>query len=403
MHATTWTLGNHGVVPRLVTAALLATTLLAGAERVLARSVAVAVDEEDGGASVTLIDTRSPWPARTGTVAIGRDSILRTHGRVLYALSRSDGRLRVVDPHRGRVLHRVDVGADGAPEDVAVIGKRRAYVTRRDATHLLRVDPTTGKSSEVVDLRPLAGPDGIPDMGTMARHGNRLFVQLRRLNAEGPAPFDAPAMLAVVDLRSETLLDVDPERPGVQGIELAGTPPKFKMQAAAAAQRLFVSATGGFFDQGGIEAVDLGTLRSLGLVLREEDGQAGADVGAFVMTERDVGYLTFSTDLLLSSHLVRFRPGVGVVSGELHVTLDYFVPAILHDRPSGQLFVIDGGVRPAGVFVFDAVSGERRNDQIIETDGFPTDAVLLPGSVRVREVEAVRPERAPRLPRSPTL
>lgn len=184
----------------------------------------------------------------------------------------------------------------------------------------------------------------------------------------------------MVDLRNDTLVDVDPTRDGVQAIELAGTPAKFKMQVTRSPQRLFVSATGGFFDAGGIEAVDLDTLRSLGLILREDEGQAGADVGAFVMVQPNLGYLTFSTDLLLSSHLVRFVSG-DVVSGELHVTLDYFVTAILHDRATRQLFLIDGGVRPAGVFAFDAEWGTKLTHEPIETDGFPTDAVLVAGKV----------------------
>jgi hypothetical protein len=98
------------------------------------------------------------------------------------------------------------------------------------------------------------------------------------------------------------------------------------------------------------------------------------------MTTPDVGYLTFSTDLLLSSHLVRFEAGRGVVSGELHVTLNYFVPALLHDRRTGQLFLLDGGVRPSGVFVFDAESGARSTETPIETGGVPSDAVFVPGT-----------------------
>lgn len=159
-----------------------------------------------------------------------------------------------------------------------------------------------------------------------------------------------------------------------------------------------MSATGGFFDAGGIEEIDLASLRSLGLILREEEGQAGADVGAFVMLRPGLGYLTFSTDLLLSSHLVRFVPG-SVVTGELHVTLDYFVTAILHDVASRQLFLIDGGVRPAGVFAFDAASGKKETTEPLETDGFPTDAVFVAGSVGRGDVETIVPASASRLAR----
>lgn len=363
-----------------------------------ARAVAVAIDEDGGGASVALIDVRRPWRTRTGTVPIGRDSVLRARGRMVYALSRRDGTLRVVDPHRGRTLHVVELGASSNAEDLEVVSPRRVYVTRRDASRLLRVDPTTGETREVTDLATFADADGIPDLGAMIAHRGRLYIQVRRVHPDGPEFFTKPAMIAVVDLRDDTLIDADPLRPGVQAIELAGTAPKFKMQITTSPHRLFVSATGGFFDAGGIEAVEVASLRSLGLILREEEGQAGADVGAFVMLRPDLGYLTFSTDLLLSSHLVRFVPG-SVVTGELHVTLDYFVTAILHDVASRQLFLIDGGVRPAGVFVFDAASGKKATPEPIETDGFPTDAVFVAGSVGRGEVETIVPASVSRLAR----
>ena len=98
----------------------------------------------------------------------------------------------------------VDLGAASAPEDVAVVSPRRVYVTRRDATHLLRVDPTTGETEEVVDLGVLADADRIPDLGTMAIHRGRLFVQVRRTNFDAPELATLPATIAVIDLRDDT-------------------------------------------------------------------------------------------------------------------------------------------------------------------------------------------------------
>jgi hypothetical protein len=371
--------GMHsGFRPAACRAAL--SVLLLCATSAEARSVAVAVNEPGGGASVALIDALPPWPYQTASVPIGRDSVLRARGQRIYALSREEGRLHVVVPHRREARAVIDLGARSAPEDLVVLDRRRAYVSRAGATHLLRIDPMAGEMRDVVDLSVLADADGIPDMGRMARHRDRLFVQLRRLSSAGPGPFERPAMLAVVDLRTESLMDADPDRPGVQGIELAGTAPRFAMQTLR--NRLYLSATGGFFDEGGIEEIDLGALRSRGLLIREADGQSGADAGAFVLTTPDTGYLTFSTDLLLSSHLVQFERDRGVVSNELHVTLDYFVPTLLHDRPRRQLFLIDGGAAVPGVFVFDALSGEKLTRDAIPTGGVPTDAILIPGRVR---------------------
>jgi hypothetical protein len=56
-------------------------------------------------------------------------------------------------------------------------------------------------------------------------------------------------------------------------------------------------------------------------------------------------------------------------------------PAALpeRDRPTDQLFVLDGGVTPSGVFVFDAESGAPTSGRRIETCGVPSDEVFVPG------------------------
>jgi hypothetical protein len=229
-----------------------------------------------------------------------------------------------------------------------------------------------------VDLSIFADDDGVPDMGTMTVHEGRLFVQLLRIDLDSPSGFVPPAYLAVVDIASEQLIDVDPVAPGVQAVELQGTAPKGKMQIVEPTRTLFVSATGAFFDQGGLEMIDLDTLQSAGLVIREADSQVGADLGAFVMVTPQSGYLTFSTDLLTSSHLKPFTLSGGVEPGpELHVALGYFVPILLHDPATNTLYFPEGGFGGDGVHVFDALTGERLTRDLLATSGPPTDLVLL--------------------------
>jgi hypothetical protein len=140
-----------------------------------------------------------------------------------------------------------------------------------------------------------------------------------------------------------------------------------------------VSATGGFFDAGGLEAVDLVRLRSKGLVVREDSGLVGADLGAFVMITPRRGYLTYSTDLLLFSHLHEFRVTKrGLELGpELHVSLDYFVPAMVYHRRSDTLFVPDGSFGQEGVNAFRGADGVRLTGSPMSTPGPPTDLVLF--------------------------
>jgi len=55
-------------------------------------------------------------------------------------------------------------------------------VTRYESRWLYRVDPTTGRGFDAVDLGPLADGDGLPEMSMMARDGLHLFIQIQRLD-----------------------------------------------------------------------------------------------------------------------------------------------------------------------------------------------------------------------------
>lgn len=124
--------------------------------------------------------------------------------------------------------------------------------------------------------------------------------------------------------------------------------------------------------------VHLDSLQSLGLAVRESDGQVGADLGAFVLVTPERGYLTFSTDLLTSSHLYPFTMTGGVIPGpELHSALSYFVTTLVHDPPTDTLFFPEAGYGGEGAHVFDALTGERLTTEIIATTGTPSDLALL--------------------------
>ncbi|MBM4265848.1 MAG: hypothetical protein FJ144_04430 [Deltaproteobacteria bacterium] len=328
------------------------------------------------------IDVRAPWAFETAAIETGSAPTLHFGGGLLFATSAQAGTVTIIDPHAWEVLRVVSLGEGSEPDDVSAVSRRRAYVSRRGATHLLRLDPCTGETAEGIDLRPLADADGIPDLGSTVRDGRRLFVQVRRLNGDAPGGFEHPAQIGVIDLATEELVDVDAQTAGVQGIALEGTLPKTRMQVVRSPRRLVVGASGGFFDEGGIELIDLATLDSLGLVVREADAQVGADLGSFVMTKRDRGYLTYSTDLLLSSHLHQFAVDGTVVPEQLHVSVDYFAPALAHDPPSQNLFVPEAGFGAEGVHVFDARTGRQLTEELIRTSGPPSDLVIVEGGSR---------------------
>ncbi len=366
---------------RRLAGALLALVALVLVANPGAAQLAVAGEDFDAGvARLRALRTRPPWSPRPAVVSTGAEAVLSRAGRGrLVSLSRGDGTVTVVSTAGWRIRRSFDLGAASGLEDIAVAGPCTAFLTRRRATHLLRLDLCSGATAEVVDLSPFADPDGIPDLGAMIVHEGRLFVQIRRANQDTVRRFVAPPYLAVVDLASETLIDVDAALPGVQAIALSGTAPKHRMQVVEATRRLYVSATGGVMDEGGLEAIDLDTLRSAGLVIREVDGKVGADLGPFVFVTPEAGYLTFTTDFDLSSHLTRFTLTGGVEFGQLHVSVGYAVPALAADPVTDTLFLPDGEFDRQGVHVFRASTGERltAKDEPIATGGRPSDVLLL--------------------------
>ena len=165
--------------------------------------------------------------------------------------------------------------------------------------------------------------------------------------------------------------------PGVQAIELQGTAPKLKMQVAPGTRRLFVSATGDFFDSGGIEMIDLDSLQSIGYAAGEAEDQLGADLGPFAMVTSDAGYLAFSTDLAISTHMLPFSVTGGVEHGPaVYEDIGYFAPVIRFDELSDNFFVPQGSM-DFGIHVFDATTGTRQTTDAVALGGPPADMTLL--------------------------
>lgn len=328
---------------------------------------------------VSGMTTRYPWQYVGKPIVVGTDSVLACANKKFYILSRSHGTVTAVKPGLPNTRRVFSLGRDAQVMDIVVPDPRYAYITRCNSPWLLRLDLNTGACKNVVNLSLFADPDGNPDLGSMIVHDNLLFIQVRRLNSNVTEGYVRPPYLAVVDLKTEKLIDVDPERSGVQAIKLFGTYPKHRMQIVPKTNLLLVSATGGFFDDGGIEGIDLRTLKSLGLMIQEDDGFTGADLGPFIMIGRDRGYLVFSTDFDLSSHLVPFSLKLGVEQGpEMYVTLGYAIPALEFDKATRQLFVPDGAFGKRGIHIFDTDTNEELTTSGVETSGPPTDVLLYP-------------------------
>ncbi|HMB70913.1 MAG TPA: hypothetical protein VKU85_16480 [bacterium] len=317
------------------------------------------------------LDVTSPWSSSVNLEPVGTSPAVRHFLDLHWIVDRSPaGSIQVVDPSTFDTVLSFDVG--GTPQDILVADAGSAWVTRSDSPWLLRVNPVTGAPLDSVDLGGFADSDGIPEMMTMERDGDRLFVQIQRVNFADQPPF-LPGLLAVVDLSTRTVVDTDPGTPGVQAIALAGLWPQHKMQVDAAARRLYVSSPGPALDvSGGIEEINLDTLMRTGFLVAE--ATPSIDLGGFVLVSPTKGYVIGHTDIVASSHLSSFSRADGTLNNEAFTGLFYYLDTIAYDAATQQVFFPDpsgGGIR-----VFDALTDAQLTTVAVPTGLAPVDLVV---------------------------
>ncbi len=335
---------------------------------------AITSDDGDTGMTVTARGG-PPWQVNRLAQTQGWGT-LRIFGKYLYAMEVLNGTIRRIK-RDGEQIQVYDFGEGSEPQDLLLVSKNEAFVTRKGSTWLHRLNLTTGDGVDVVDLGQLAGQGQEASLRTMIRDGKRVFIQVQLRNlGQSAVPQGDGGVLAVYDLSEEELLDVDPLTPGIQGVALQGAPPRLKMQILG--RTLYVSTTDSRLDdRGGIEMVNLDTLQSVGYALSEE---TISDLGAFVMTSAEGGYFVFHTDIVPSTHLKPFTINGGVPPGpEIFFMLGDFVDSLAFDPSTKRLFLPSGfstfGLTP-GVYVFDATTDEMVGDGPIDTGMMPHDVVL---------------------------
>jgi len=353
---------------------------------------AVTTDYETSGSS-TKIEIDSPWGATSDLEPVGSDPVVRQYRNKIYVVNRlyADN-IQVLDPALGYdTILEFSVGAGSNPQDIVFVNEERAYVSRYESNWLYEVNPSTGAILDSIDLSVFSDADGLPEMSQMIVSGDTLFVQIQRIDRSLwlPAP---PSCLAVIDIRSNTVIDVDAGTPGVQGIELTGLNPNGPMHCDRAEGRIYVAETGEYLaSDGGIESVHMATLSAEGYVVTE--GDLGGDVGIFGLgSER--GFVIVSDDWFWTVRLVSFSRSTGSVLDTLYST-DGYVPDMEVDTSSAQIFLCDRKVSAPGVHVFHTLTGAKMNASPIGTGILPpADLVIVkPIIAGVAESESARSGR----------
>lgn len=313
--------------------------------------------------------------AEVNLLGIHSDAVGHYHDGRVYIVNRlGQDNILVLDAMDLRTpLTQFSVGNGANPHDIEIVAPDKAYVTRYETASLLIVNPQDGAELGEIDLSAFADADGLPEVSQIVRVGDLLYLSCQRLDRNGGwGPVDV-SYLIVVDLATDTLVDVDPDAEGVQGIALSIANPN---SMVAVGEQIAVGVVANFGDRaGGVEIVDTATNRSLGLAVSEED--LGGDITSMVLVDQNRGYAVVADENFANS--VRpFELSSGAVGAPLENISGGFIPSLAVD--GDRLIVADRGSfadpASAGLKFYDAGTGAFLSGPI-DTGLPPQDIVVL--------------------------
>lgn len=306
-------------------------------------------------------------------MAPDQDHLPVQSGCQVFTLLRGNDSLAVLDAQnlpavRRTISLRTAMGDAGTgsyqvnPYDVELVSPTRAYVAQFAASRIAIVDPTRDGAAAVtgsIDLAPVRAaadtdPSGAPEASELLRVGDRVFVVLQNLASFAPV---AAGSLAIIDTRTDALVDADPMTAGTQSLALQGRNPVAAVSTAGG--RIVVAAAGtqpfmppNVLD-GAIEAIDAATLRPVGM--RVTEMALGGDLQNLVMLTEDRGWAVvyrFVAGGAREALVVPFDLSTGTVSAPVLTAADL---GGIARAPDGTVWVLDRSPGAAGVRVFSAM------------------------------------------------
>lgn len=316
-----------------------------------------------------------PWPSTLDAYQIHSDAVVRDFAdRWVFIVNRLLGdNILVLDRSSGfGVVTQYSVASTGLnPRDIFVAPSAgpnsppgRAFIPLYESNSLLVCDALSGANATTIDLSVFADADGLCEMDrliglppTATSPAGRLALTIQNQDRSGSTwvPTDA-ARLAILDIATETLIDVDPGAPGVQGIDLQLTNPAWRMELAPVGNRwkILVACSGQFGVQdGGIEMVDLQSLQSDGVLFTE--AQLGGDLLDFALLGQQIGW-AIRSDTSFRTQLVRFNPSTGSID-QVALSSSGFDLSDLEMSYDERLFVGDRNPANPGIRVYNPNDG----------------------------------------------
>jgi hypothetical protein len=335
---------------------------------------AVCTDYATGKFSVC--ESEAPWPADADVASIYSDAVGVAQAGLIYVVNRYGAdNVQVLDPDDGfATLIEFSVGGGGNPQNIAFSADgAKAYVPRQELNDVLIVDPLTGVQLGSIDLSAWNDADGSCELGQCLALGDLLFVIVGRLDRNFYWSPVGDSYLAVIDMTSDTLVDVNPGQAGVQAIALTASNPTWEIGRAG--ELLHLSCVGNWgLQDGGVELVDPVALVSLGLAVTES--VLGGDVGDVAWIGDNLAYAIVS-DANFNTQVKRFDPSTGgdvslAIAGSGYQYTDLELDHV------GELFLADRAAGADGLRIFDAASGAEVGGPI--DMGLPPYDIVMPGA-----------------------
>ncbi len=319
--------------------------------------------------SIATVGINNPHSVKTAlAVTDSSDVAVRSFDNKLFVINRGiASTIQVIDPETFKILGNYSVEPSSNPHDL-VVANGKAFIGRYDSNlatenkdDLWVVDPLTGSRTASIDLKPFTTDDGnrLARADQMALVGNFLYVLIQDLSSSFVATTNGK--VAVIDTRTNTVVDTDAATAGTQAISLNGRNPT-GIAYQADLNRLFITDTGvyetGFVvdvntAHGGIEVINPDTNTTLGILIDDKD--FGGEISSITLISKNLGAVTVKAKTVAS-----FDPeNSKVLQTSLYTSASGFIPELLADR-NGFVWIPERDPTNDGMVVIDPATGAIR-------------------------------------------
>jgi len=337
-------------------AVALATFLLALLSAPRAHAARVYVVESDFSSGSFSAGNASAHAMSCNAASVHSDARVRWYNGQVFVINRFGAdNIQILDGTTSAFVRQFSVGNGSNPYDIAFASPTHAYVARYASADVWIVDPSTGAHTGTLSLAALADADGKPEPDHMIMVGPLLFISLQRVDqAGGFLPTDS-SLVAVVDTRTDTLVDCDAVAAGVQGILLPRVNPVTAFVFDAPRTRLYLGCVGLYnVNDGGIVAVDPVSLTATGVVATE--AALGGDVLDLAWHDDDRAYAIVG-DAAFNTSLVRWSPVSGTSQGTIYAPGGFSLADAEVTPDGSEVWVCNSSFGSPGLRVFSTATG----------------------------------------------